>query len=144
MDDNSTLNQPKSTYGTSSRRVATYDILIQQSRKLGKIATHAVTFTKQLLRTETSALHPDALLFGVSSNRPSEASRLSSFTEKTHEILASVKTFPLPQNILSRINLRLVIRLSICLTCESCSFRLLNSFSDGDFIYCMSFFFVSC
>ncbi|MCA9341704.1 hypothetical protein KC952_04210 [Candidatus Saccharibacteria bacterium] len=99
MDNNTTLNQPKSAFDSPSRRVTTYNVLMQQSRKLGKIATHAVTLTKQFLRTETSALHPDTLLFGFSPNQPSEASRLSSFTERTHEVLASVKTFPLPQNI---------------------------------------------
>lgn len=96
MDENELLEQSKLTTNDSSSRRSPYDVLMQQSRKMGTFATRTFDVTKEFLASDVSRLHPDALLF---SQRAASRKELASFVQKSHEILASVKTFPLPQNI---------------------------------------------
>lgn len=96
MDDNELLEQSKLTISDSSRRRSPYEVLMQQSRKMGNFATRTYDVTKEFLTSDVSRLHPDTILFP---QRSASKEELASFVQKSHEVLAAVKTFPLPQNI---------------------------------------------
>lgn len=69
MDDEESLNPTPITDDMSSRKPTAYDLLMRQSRKMGGLATRTYDVTKEFLKQDVSALHPDRILFGTSALR---------------------------------------------------------------------------
>ncbi len=85
-------------------KLSPYDLLIRQSRKMGKFATRGFDVTKEFLKQDVSALHPDKLLFGQGTFDEvtpvlDARENLTQIVEKTHQILAYARTVILPSNI---------------------------------------------
>ncbi len=120
MDKQSTLNQEQKSISDDplSARLAAYNLLLQQSQKMGKFATRTYGATKQFLKKDVSALHPDKLLFGDSQRKEERMietmpgiystppaptldknDTLSGILKKSHQVLAAVKTVVLPNNL---------------------------------------------
>lgn len=63
MEDEETLNQAPVS-DDFSPRISPYELLMRQSRKMGGLATRTYDVTKEFLKQDVSALHPDKILFG--------------------------------------------------------------------------------
>jgi hypothetical protein len=63
VEDDETLNQAPIS-DDFSKRVTPYELLMRQSRKMGGLATRTYDVTKEFLKQDVSALHPDRILFG--------------------------------------------------------------------------------
>jgi len=80
-----------------------YELMLRQSRKLGKTATKAFHGLKELLHHEITMPSRDQLLSGLSlvprlknTKKSEEMSALKRLVRKSHEVLAEVRTvFPL-------------------------------------------------
>lgn len=89
------------------KKVTPYELLMRQSRKMGKFATKSFDVTKEFLKQDVSTLHPDRLLFGINASKatldedssildPKES--LNEIVEKSHQFLAGAQTVILPMN----------------------------------------------
>ncbi len=120
MDKKSTLTQDTNAASddASNKRLAAYNLLVSQSGKMGKFATRTYSATKEFLKSDVSALHPDRLLFGDKSqtneamietmpgiyttppaNTLDNTDSLSGILKKSHQVLAAAKTVILPNNL---------------------------------------------
>lgn len=121
MEDEKSLHKsPIADNGLT--RPTPYELLIRQSHKMGKLATRTYDVTKEFLKQDISALHPDRMLFGGSaSNEPASATSgateevrknqertaktldpresLRKIVRKSHQLLASAQTVILPVNL---------------------------------------------
>ena len=84
-------------------KISPYDLLMRQSRKMGGFATKGFDVTKEFLKQDVSALHPDKLLFGqavqtVPVHTLDAHDSLDQIVEKSHQILAAANTVMLPTN----------------------------------------------
>ena len=91
------VHQPIATPGT------TYELLIRQSKKMGRVATKAFHDLRHILHHEISMPSRDQLLNGLSlvpklraNKKNDEISALKKLVRRSHEILVSARTvFPL-------------------------------------------------
>ncbi|HRJ06400.1 MAG TPA: hypothetical protein PK096_02745 [Candidatus Saccharibacteria bacterium] len=63
MDDEESLNPNVISDDLAPKKLRPYDLLLRQSRKMGGLATRTYDVTKEFLKQDVSALHPDRLLF---------------------------------------------------------------------------------
>lgn len=63
MDEDKTLTQAPIA-DDFQQKTSPYEMLMRQSRKLGGLATRTFDVTKEFLKQDVSALHPDRVLFG--------------------------------------------------------------------------------
>lgn len=90
-------NQPIATSGT------TYELLVRQSKKMGRVATKAFHELRHILHHEISMPSRDQLLHGLSlvpklrvTKKNDEISALKKLVRRSHEVLVSARTvFPL-------------------------------------------------
>ena len=68
MEEDKTLTKAPVTDDFSAAKVSPYELLMRQSRKMGGVATRTFDVTKEFLKQDVSALHPDRILFGKKSN----------------------------------------------------------------------------
>lgn len=88
------------------RKATPYELLMRQSRKMGKFATKSYDVTKEFLKQDVSVLHPDKLLFGQSQRTTGEnegltldnKESLNEIVEKSHQFLAGAQAVILPMN----------------------------------------------
>lgn len=73
MEDDETLNQAPIS-DDFRKRITPYELLMRQSRKMGGLATRTYDVTKEFLRQDVSALHPDRILFGRADKPPRQQS----------------------------------------------------------------------
>lgn len=105
MDERDSINPtPISDDLMPGAKLSPYDLLIRQSRKMGKFATRGFDVTKEFLKQDVSALHPDKLLFGQEIRTEmtpvlDSKENLNKIVEKTHQILAYARTVVLPSNV---------------------------------------------
>lgn len=105
MDERDSINPtPISDDLMPGAKLSPYDLLIRQSRKMGKFATRGFDVTKEFLKQDVSALHPDKLLFGQEIRNEmapvlDSKENLNKIVEKTHQILAYARTVVLPSNV---------------------------------------------
>ncbi|HRF28585.1 MAG TPA: hypothetical protein PL051_03035 [Candidatus Saccharibacteria bacterium] len=105
MEDPDSINPtPISDDLMPGAKLSPYDLLIRQSRKMGKFATRGFDVTKEFLKQDVSALHPDKLLFGQEIRTEmapvlDSKEKLNKIVEKTHQILAYARTVVLPSNV---------------------------------------------
>lgn len=117
MENEKSLNQ--TPINDDFRATASpYELLMRQSRKMGSLATRTFDVTKEFLKQDISALHPDKILFGGQSrysmaNVPPKAPALSAseartldareglrkIVRKSHQLLAAAQTVILPINL---------------------------------------------
>lgn len=117
MDENESL-QPTNVSVDPVRRPSPYELLIRQSRKMGRFATRTYDVTKEFLKADITALHPDAILFKHREQTPkhdnddtvesggkekestlkSEGS-VSDIVKYSQQVLAAARTVPLPWNL---------------------------------------------
>jgi hypothetical protein len=64
VEENNTLTKTTIPDNLAPQKVSPYELLMRQSIKMGKAATHTLDVTKQFLKQDVSTLHPDKLLFG--------------------------------------------------------------------------------
>lgn len=89
-----------------STRANPYDLLMRQSKKLGRTATQTLDVTRRMLtrsnRPQPSprATNPDRLLFGrkIAIKKDDEPD-INEVVKRSHEVLASAKTVILPMNL---------------------------------------------
>ncbi len=99
-----------------TKKLTPYELLMRQSRKMGKLATKSYDVTKEFLKQDVSTLHPDKLLFGrpVAPAADMEQGRnfqrnpahtldshdsTRQIVEKSHQVLAAARTVILPINL---------------------------------------------
>lgn len=116
MDDDESLRQPPISVDAPSDRATPYDLLMRQSRKMGYFATRTYDVTKEFLSRDVTTLaprSPDSILFGKklkesasheddepSPSAPKEENqKIIDALERSHEVLAAVKTVVLPMNL---------------------------------------------
>ena len=119
MEDDKLLNPTPISDDLIPKKPTAYELLMRQSRKMGNFATRTYDVTKEFLKQDVSALHPDNLLFGQPAKGKSEANNqrgssmnknhdgetvdprdnLRSIVEKSHQLLAGAKTVILPINL---------------------------------------------
>lgn len=88
------------------RKISPYELLMRQSRKMGKFATKSYDVTKEFLKQDVSVLHPDKLLFGQAQRQsdPNDGltldnkESLNEIVEKSHQFLAGAQSVILPMN----------------------------------------------
>ncbi len=73
MEEDKTLDQAPLSDDFGSKKVSPYELLMRQSRKMGGLATRTYDVTKEFLKQDVSALHPDKVLFGAKSNPKSSS-----------------------------------------------------------------------
>jgi hypothetical protein len=76
VEDQESLNPSGLSDNLVPKRLRSYDLLMRQSRKMGGLAARTYDLTKEFLRQDVSALHPDRILFGAT--KPNEPSTFSS------------------------------------------------------------------
>ena len=64
MDEDKTLTQGTISDDFGPKKATPYEMLMRQSRKMGGLATRTYDVTKEFLKQDVSALHPDKILFG--------------------------------------------------------------------------------
>ena len=69
MEDEKSLTQTPISDDIRTK-ASPYELLMRQSRKMGKLATRTYDVTKEFLKQDVSVLHPDRVLFG--STKPKE------------------------------------------------------------------------
>ncbi|AHB42586.1 hypothetical protein RAAC3_TM7C00001G0746 [Candidatus Saccharibacteria bacterium RAAC3_TM7_1] len=118
MDDDKLLDPTPISDDLIPRRPTAYEMLMRQSRKMGNFATRTYDVTKEFLKQDVSALHPDSLLFGQAArpkpvdNNGGELPKrnhngktldpresLRSIVAASHQLLAGAKTVILPINL---------------------------------------------
>lgn len=72
MNDEESLEPNGISDDFSPKKLRPYDLLLRQSRKMGGLATRTYDVTKEFLKQDVSALHPDKVLFGAA--RPEKPS----------------------------------------------------------------------
>lgn len=88
------------------RKISPYELLMRQSRKMGKFATKSYDVTKEFLKQDVSVLHPDKLLFGQNQKQTEQndgltldnKESLNEIVEKSHQFLAGAQSVILPMN----------------------------------------------
>ena len=65
MDEEKTLTEAPISDDFTQKKVSPYDLLMRQSRKMGGVATRTFDVTKEFLKQDVSAFHPDRILFGA-------------------------------------------------------------------------------
>lgn len=65
MDEDKTLDQAPVSTDFGLKKVSPYELLMRQSRKMGGLATRTYDITKEFLKQDVAALHPDKVLFGA-------------------------------------------------------------------------------
>lgn len=68
MEEDKTLTQGPIT-DDFQQKPSAYELLMRQSRKMGGVATRTYDVTKEFLKQDVSALHPDNIVFGLKSAR---------------------------------------------------------------------------
>lgn len=86
------------------KKLTPYELLMRQSRKMGSFATKSYDVTKEFLKQDVSALHPDNLIFGQKRQENDDQltldakEDLNAIVEKSHQFLAGAQTVILPMN----------------------------------------------
>ncbi len=104
------------------KKLTPYELLMRQSRKMGKLATKSYDVTKEFLKQDVATLHPDNLLFGQSGMPRKKVQAdfmgaddgdsqvdgvgqldpkedLQTIVEKSHQILAAGRSVIVPMNL---------------------------------------------
>jgi hypothetical protein len=84
VEENNTLTKTTIPDNLTPQKVSPYELLMRQSIKMGKAATHKLDVTKQFLKQDVSTLHPDKLLFGQTGTQ-TEASESSQKTQSSNQ-----------------------------------------------------------
>lgn len=102
MDEDKSLKQSLPMVDDDNKRPSPYELLLRQSRKMGKAATRTYDVTKEFLKQDVSVLRPDQLLSPVRPSRnprvPSKA-KLRRIVSQSREVLAEGRTVILPVNL---------------------------------------------
>ena len=119
MEDDKLLNPTPISSDLLPQKPTAYELLMRQSRKMGHFATRTYDVTREFLKQDVSALHPDNLLFGQVNTRSKKSGstttirskrshantpldpreNLRKIVEKSHQLLAGAKTVILPINL---------------------------------------------
>lgn len=79
-----------------------YQMLIRQSRKMGRVASRSYDLTREFLKQDVSTLHPEQLLSPLRSKKATKDIanvKLKKIVARSHEILAAAQTVILPVNL---------------------------------------------
>ena len=79
-----------------------YQMLIRQSRKMGRVASRSYDVTREFLKQDISRLHPEQLLSPLRSKRTDRDRadiKLKKIVAQSHEVLAAAQTVILPVNL---------------------------------------------
>lgn len=112
MNEDESLRPTNVTVDDRQQRISPYNLLMRQSRKMGRFATRTYDVTKEFLKKDVTTLNPvspDRILFGKkfdTAKAAKEAVRVKkdkddirAAVRKSHETLATVKTVILPMNL---------------------------------------------
>lgn len=100
MDDEESLRQPKTWEDSSpvQKSLSPYELLMRQSKKMGRAATKTYDVTREFLKQDISTLRP-AELPKRASNAAKSIRKLNKMVEQSKEVLAAAQTVILPNNL---------------------------------------------
>jgi hypothetical protein len=98
MDEDESLNEPKAWQGEERRRrhVSPYELLLRQSRKMGRTATRTYDITRQFLNKDITLRNPLQL---PQTDASRSAKKLNRIVTQSQEVLAEAETVILPNNL---------------------------------------------
>lgn len=79
-----------------------YQMLIRQSRKMGRVASRSYDLTREFLKQDISTLHPDKLLSPIRTKKTDTVKanvKLKRIVAQSREVLAVAQTVILPVNL---------------------------------------------
>ncbi len=93
MDDNESLDEPQAWQGEERRKhLSPYELLMRQSRKMGRTATRTYDLTKQFLNKDITLRVPQT-------DATRSAKKLTKIVSQSKEILMQAETVILPNNL---------------------------------------------
>jgi len=101
MDDEESLNQSVPLVDNDMRRPTPYELLLRQSRKMGKAATHTYDVTKEFLKQDVSSIYTPLARRTAKqqANEDSSTDKLDQMVAQAKEVLAEAQTVILPHNL---------------------------------------------
>ena len=107
MDENESLRPTNVSVDDQRQKISPYNLLMRQSRKMGRFATRTFDVTKEFLKKDVTTLNPvnpDRILFGKKVQGEPQAkekdrNEMRTVVRKSHEVLASARTVILPMNL---------------------------------------------
>ncbi|HEY5695214.1 MAG TPA: hypothetical protein VIQ80_00040 [Candidatus Saccharimonadales bacterium] len=100
MNDNELTNKIEDSPVMMPTRSTTYEMLVRQSKKMGRVATRAFHDVRTILHKEVQIPHFDRFITRAAEEKPDpkkekelrEADRLKSMVKRSHQVLASART----------------------------------------------------
>lgn len=101
MDEEESLRQPNAWDNSGvPHKVSPYELLLRQSRKMGKAASRSYDLTKVFLKQDVRTLYPPIIRRQTSTEKAEKAGKkLNKIVEQSREILATAQTVILPNNL---------------------------------------------
>lgn len=101
MDEDDTLRQSDAWDNSGiPHRVSPYELLLRQSRKMGKAASRSYDVTKTFLRQDVTTLYPPIIRKQTREEKAERAGKkLNRIVAQSREILATAQTVILPNNL---------------------------------------------